>query len=261
VARSARRAGHEVLVVSLEAEGQMPAQREEVAEAKEEGVVLIGGAMLRSAAAGSAGVALQCIRVEFSANPFEVTPIPHTEFVLEADAVVPAIGQDPLLVPLRSLLRTEGALLWTDARGATSRERVFAGGDAASLQRFVTEAIGMGKRAALEIDRRLRGEAVPAPVAPRAVAPGAINTSYHPRGARPPGARPALEAEQALAEAARCFSCGYCTFCDNCFLYCPDMAVHRVAGGYAIDADYCKGCGLCVQECPTGSVAMQEELR
>jgi Pyruvate/2-oxoacid:ferredoxin oxidoreductase delta subunit len=39
------------------------------------------------------------------------------------------------------------------------------------------------------------------------------------------------------------------------------MAVRRVNGGYAIDDKYCKGCGLCVRECPTGSVAMREEMR
>ena len=67
--------------------------------------------------------------------------------------------------------------------------------------------------------------------------------------------------DEALAEAARCFSCGECTFCDNCFKYCPDMAVQRLLDGYAIAADYCKGCGLCVRECPTGALAMQEEFR
>jgi NADPH-dependent glutamate synthase beta subunit-like oxidoreductase/Pyruvate/2-oxoacid:ferredoxin oxidoreductase delta subunit len=262
VARSARRAGHEVIVVSLETEAQMPAQREEVLEAQAEGVVFVDGAMLRSVAAGGAGVTLQCVRVKFNARPLEITPLPDTEFVVEADAIVPAIGQHPLLAPLLVLLRTEGPVLWTDANGATSRDGVFAGGDAASLQRFVTEAIGMGRRAALEIDRRLRGAAVPARAAPRAVAPGAINTFYHPSVPRIAGGRAAAEAAaQALAEAARCFSCGRCTFCDNCFHFCPDMAVRRVAGGYAIDADYCKGCGLCVEECPTGSIAMQEELR
>jgi Pyruvate/2-oxoacid:ferredoxin oxidoreductase delta subunit len=39
------------------------------------------------------------------------------------------------------------------------------------------------------------------------------------------------------------------------------MAVQRLLGSYAIAADYCKGCGLCVRECPTGAIAMQEELR
>ena len=70
-----------------------------------------------------------------------------------------------------------------------------------------------------------------------------------------------LELEQALAEAGRCFSCGTCTQCDNCFHYCPDLAIVRVPGGYSVLTDYCKGCGICVKECPTGSMTMREEIR
>jgi 2-oxoacid:acceptor oxidoreductase delta subunit (pyruvate/2-ketoisovalerate family) len=191
------------------------------------------------------------------------------------DAVVPAIGQDPELAVAQSFARTEGPLLWTDAGGATSAEGVFAGGDVASNARFVTQAIGMGRRAALEIDRRLQACAAQAEGAPQPLPFKAINTYYYPGAARAQSARldPAarrhghaevqlgLETGQALAEAARCFSCGRCIACDNCFYYCPDMAIRRVAGGYAVDADYCKGCGLCVRECPTGSIAMHEERK
>lgn len=71
-----------------------------------------------------------------------------------------------------------------------------------------------------------------------------------------------LEVEQALAEAVRCFSCGSCTACDNCVTVCPDLAVSRApGGGYLVSLDYCKGCGLCVRECPTGSMRMEEEAR
>jgi Pyruvate/2-oxoacid:ferredoxin oxidoreductase delta subunit len=153
---------------------------------------------------------------------------------------------------------------------------VWAGGDLASMARFVTEAIGMGKRAALDIDRVLRGaDAAPAAAAAPAVAIDAIALHYHPREARVPELRrPAaerlasglevqlgLDVEQALAEAARCFSCGTCTQCDNCFHYCPDLAIKRVPGGYEVLTDYCKGCGMCVKECPTGSILMREEIR
>jgi NADPH-dependent glutamate synthase beta subunit-like oxidoreductase/Pyruvate/2-oxoacid:ferredoxin oxidoreductase delta subunit len=259
VARSARRAGHEVSVLALEPEAQMPAQREEVLEAKAEAVALVGGAMLRHANPGGKGLWLHCVRVIFDGENVEV--IPGSEFVLQADAVVTAIGQDPRLAPL-SALRAQGGLLWTDARGATSAEGLFAGGDAASLQRFVTHAIGMGKRAAIGIDRWLQGEPALPPKPENSVARAQVNTFYHPNAPRAPGNRNAVERpDEALAEAARCFSCGECTFCDNCFNYCPDMAVRRVIGGYAIAADYCKGCGLCVRECPTGAIAMQEELR
>jgi NADPH-dependent glutamate synthase beta subunit-like oxidoreductase len=272
VARSARRAGHDVSVLALESEAQMPAQREEVVQAREEGVKLFDGALLRSVSNGK----LNCVRVSFKGNnPLEFTPIAGSEFVLEADAVVPAIGQDPELSGLRSLLQTEGALLRTNAGHATSLEGVFAGGDVASSARFVTQAIGMGKQAAAEIDRWLMGDEPLRTQAEGAVPSGAINTFYHPRAQRAAAkerwlgerlqgyaeVKGGLAAEQALAEAARCFSCGRCTFCDNCYQYCPDMAVRRVAGGYAIAAEYCKGCGLCVQECPTGSIAMREEQR
>jgi len=279
VARSARRAGCAVSLIALEREAQMPAQREEVLQALEEGVALVDGALLRTAVGTDQGAVLECVRVHFEPGQrkgeFHITPITGSEFALTADAVVPAIGQDPELALLQSVARTEGPLLWTDAAGATSTSGMFAGGDVASDARFVSQAIGMGRRAAHEIDRWLRargaaGEAEGAPV-PFA----AINTSYHPHAARSASAclEPAerlrghvevqlgIAAEQAHAEAVRCFSCGRCISCDNCYYYCPDMAISRVAGGYAVAADYCKGCGLCVRECPTGSIAMREERK
>ena len=279
VARSARRAGCEVSLIALEREAQMPAQREEVLQAIEEGITLVEGALLRSVSRMAGGVMLECVRADFEPGPrkgeFRVTPIAGSEFALAADAVVPAIGQDPELAVLQSFVRSEGPILWTDAGGATSSEGVFAGGDVASMARFVTEAIGMGRRAAREIDRRLQARDTAGEGPGKPVPLAAINTFYYPPAARSARARlePAgrlrghaevelgLEAAQALAEAARCFSCGRCISCDNCFYYCPDMAIRRVAGGYAVAEDYCKGCGLCVQECPTGSIAMREERK
>jgi NADPH-dependent glutamate synthase beta subunit-like oxidoreductase/Pyruvate/2-oxoacid:ferredoxin oxidoreductase delta subunit len=260
VARSARRAGHEVSVLALESEAHLPAQREEVVQAIEEGIALYGGTVLKWVAVNSA-LTLHCARVHVNAgNPLDFTPVTGSDFTLDADAIVPAIGQDPDLTPLHRLLDVDGALLRIDAHQATRLSGVFAGGDVASSARFVTHAIGMGRHAAIEIDHWLMGEAVvrAAPQAP--VSASAINTFYHPRVPRAEDAD-GLSAEQALAESVRCFSCGRCTFCDNCFQYCPDMAVRRVAGGYAIAAEYCKGCGLCVRECPTGSLALREEWR
>jgi NADPH-dependent glutamate synthase beta subunit-like oxidoreductase len=290
VARSARRAGHEVTIVALESASQMPAQREEVAEAIEEGVALVDSAMLTEAIdAGGAGLVLECVRVRFEAGAprgqFTVTPVANSEFSLAADAIVPAIGQNPDLAPLRAALEVEGALLKADERQATSVERVYAGGDVASMARFVTEAIGMGQRASREIDRELRGiskgadggsdDAGACVEAEPVVELAAINMFYYPRQARAveqrlDGAQRlasfaevqiGFEVEQALAETERCFSCGTCIQCDNCVHYCPDLAVKREAGGYVVLTDYCKGCGICVKECPTGSMKMLEEAR
>jgi NADPH-dependent glutamate synthase beta subunit-like oxidoreductase len=290
VARSARRAGHEVTILALESVAQMPAQREEVAEALEEGIALFDGAMLTEAVdTGSAGLSLKCVRVRFEAGaargPFTVTPVADSEFLLEADAIVPSIGQDPDLAPLSAALEADGALLKADQRQATSLERVYAGGDVSSMARFVTESIGMGKRAAREIDRMLRGSAdgadgdsAPAGAdieAEPVVNLAAINTFYYPAQARaveqriPAAQRLASDSEvqigfdleHALAETDRCFSCGTCIQCDNCIHYCPDLAVKREGDGYVVLTDYCKGCGICVKECPTGSMKMLEEAR
>ncbi|MGE5169395.1 MAG: NAD(P)-binding protein [Rudaea sp.] len=290
VARTARRAGHEVTVLALESRSQMPAQRDEVTEALEEGVSLIDGAMLTAANAMDEGrLVCECVRVRFepgaARGQFTVAPLANSEFSFAADAIVTSIGQDPDLGPLPPLAETEGALLKVDRSQATSVEGVYAGGDVTSMARFVTEAIGMGKRAAREIDRTLRrrthgaaghGDDGVADIDDEPLVElAAINTFYYPEKARAAERRReanerlatdlevqiGFDLEQALAESARCFSCGTCIECDNCVYYCPDLAVKREAGGYVVLSDYCKGCGLCVKECPTGSMTMIDEAR
>jgi Pyruvate/2-oxoacid:ferredoxin oxidoreductase delta subunit len=64
--------------------------------------------------------------------------------------------------------------------------------------------------------------------------------------------------------ARRCMSCGNCFSCDNCYGVCPDNAVIKLGAPgekYLIDLDYCKGCGLCVAECPSGAIQMSSPRR
>lgn len=298
-ARSARRAGHDVTLMSLETADQMPAQHEEVAEALEEGIELCSGAMITAAAEDGDAVSFSCVRVDFRPGAvrgeFTVEPVAGSEFTLRADGVIPSIGQDPDLAPLKDQLDADGRLVKVDATQATSAEGVYAGGDVASMARFVTEAIGMGKRAAKEIDRVLRA-VDPETVRETAAAAGSgqvgaevaeageavvglkqISTFYYPQQERAAEQRLGVEErlrsdaevqigfdlEQALAETERCFSCGTCVYCDNCFYYCPDLAIRRLPerGGYEVLTDFCKGCGVCVGECPTGSMKMVEDAR
>jgi Pyruvate/2-oxoacid:ferredoxin oxidoreductase delta subunit len=71
---------------------------------------------------------------------------------------------------------------------------------------------------------------------------------------------PGLAYHAAVAEAHRCFNCGVCNECELCLIYCADMAIARApGGGFTIDLDHCKGCGVCAFECPRGAIAMTRE--
>lgn len=276
-ARSARRAGHAVTLLTLESRGQLPAQAEEVVEALEEGIDLCDGAMLQACERRAEGFLLHCRRVRFEAGAqrgqFQLTPLDEPAFTLEADAVISSVGQETELEPFG--LPAERGVLSVDARQRAGDAPVWAGGDVASLARHVTEAIGMGKRAALAIHRALLGVQTPDETEGPAVAIESIATWYHPRAPRAqsrvvaPSERLAdgaevqlgLTREQVRDEAARCFSCGECTSCDTCVVVCPDLAVRHDAGGYEVLGDYCKGCGLCVRECPSGAMTMEDDLR
>ncbi|MCX5882579.1 MAG: FAD-dependent oxidoreductase [Deltaproteobacteria bacterium] len=71
-----------------------------------------------------------------------------------------------------------------------------------------------------------------------------------------------LSEEAAIHETERCMHCGRCTECDNCLIFCPDVSIldqTRESFGYAIDYDYCKGCGICFTECPRHAITMVSE--
>jgi Pyruvate/2-oxoacid:ferredoxin oxidoreductase delta subunit len=68
-----------------------------------------------------------------------------------------------------------------------------------------------------------------------------------------------LSPDAAPEEAKRCFNCGVCNLCDNCFIFCPDMAIAARPDkqGYEINLEYCKGCCICVEECPRGAISVE----
>jgi NADPH-dependent glutamate synthase beta subunit-like oxidoreductase len=66
--------------------------------------------------------------------------------------------------------------------------------------------------------------------------------------------------KQAMEETRRCFNCGICNACDNCRIFCPEIAVILQGAKRQINLDYCKGCGICVFECPRSAMDLEEEL-
>jgi len=203
-------------------------------------------------------------------------PTGETE-TLAADTVILALGQDCDLSLVEGVggIEVADGVVQVGPDMMTGRPGVFAGGDMVPSERTVTTAVGHGRLAARHVDAWLRGTThSPAPRPPEATM-DTLNTWYYadaPRSVRPKleAARRAstfdevvagLDEETALFEARRCLSCGNCFECDNCYGVCPDNAVIKLGPGkgYRFDFDYCKGCGICAQECPCGAIAMGPE--
>lgn len=293
--RAALRLGaSKVVVLYRRSRHEMPAVADEIEEGEQEGVRLeFLTAPVEVLTNNGRVTGLRCVRMRLGA-PDESgrrrpEVIPGSEYTIDVDTVIPALGQEADLSFLDERIQTEGGLILITETGATSHQAIFAGGDAATGFGTVPYAIGSGKRAALAIDKYLRGQALNGfppltahvRVAPRDVDPTVvrfedINLAYfmeEPRTPQPQ--RPATERirdfsevnlgfaeSDALREAERCFSCGTCNQCDTCWLYCPDVCILRRDGdGYEVNYDYCKGCGICAQECPRVAIAMEEELK
>lgn len=159
-ARTALRLGAErVLVLYRRTEAEMPARREEVHHAKEEGVefqFLVNPVRFLGDGGKVSGV--ECVRMELG-EPDESgrrrpIPVPNSNFVIPVDTVIVAIGNDPHpLVPRTTpgLKTTPRGTIVADEDGRTTREGVFAGGDIVTGAATVISAMGAGKRAARAI--------------------------------------------------------------------------------------------------------------
>jgi NADPH-dependent glutamate synthase beta subunit-like oxidoreductase len=274
VARTAKRLGaEEAVVVYRRTRDRMPAHDFEVEEALEEGVLMKWLSTIKHADSGK----LVVERMELDADGF---PQPTGELEeLEADSLVLALGQETDL----SLLDNAAGVDVTDgvvdvgSDMMTGYPGVFAGGDMVPAERTVTVGVGHGKLAARHVDAWLRDGSyvVPAPADPADF--DLLNTWYY--ADAPKTVRPqldlvrrrstfdevvgVLDSTNALFEARRCLSCGNCFACDNCYGVCPDNAVIKLGPGapyaYEIDYDFCKGCGICVAECPCGALKMVPE--
>jgi 2-oxoacid:acceptor oxidoreductase delta subunit (pyruvate/2-ketoisovalerate family) len=205
-------------------------------------------------------------------------PEPTGEFEeLDADSLVLALGQDTdlsLLEHAGDVTVRDGAVEVLDSMMA-SPSGIFAGGDAVPAQRTATVAVGHGKRAAHGIDNFVMGRSTEANVRHELASFERLNTWYYadaPRTQRPELERirrqtnfeevvGGLSEDNALFEARRCMSCGNCFECDNCFGVCPDNAVIKLGENmrYEFNYDFCKGCGICVKECPCGAIDMVPE--
>ena len=166
-ARTALRLGAEVHIVYRRTEAELPARREEVHHAVEEGIIfdmLTNPVEVLGDEKGWVR-ALKCIRMELG-EPDESgrrspVPVPGSEFEIETETVIMALGTSPNPLISKTTAGLEvnrrGGLV-ADACGATTRPGVFAGGDAVTGAATVILAMGAGRTAAKAIDSYLKGE-------------------------------------------------------------------------------------------------------
>jgi 2-oxoacid:acceptor oxidoreductase delta subunit (pyruvate/2-ketoisovalerate family) len=271
-ARTARRLdASDAVIVYRRTREQMPAHDEELEEALKEGITV----RWLSTISHYDGERLVIEKMRLNEKGF---PEPTGEVEeLGADAVVLALGQDSDLSLLEHVadIKIDDGVVGVSTAMRANDSGVFAGGDAVPSERTATIAIGHGKRAARGIDAFLAGHDVVDGPRHELAAYDYLNTWYYSDADRT--RRPELEIarrqnnfeeivgglneENALFEARRCLSCGNCFECDNCFGVCPDNAVIKLGGTdrYEFNYDFCKGCGICVSECPCGAIEMVPE--
>jgi NADPH-dependent glutamate synthase beta subunit-like oxidoreductase len=287
-AREALRQGAvEVTMITVEGNPkEMPCVPEDLHDMLEEGVELIHGKAVTAVLGNGKVETLQLHPAKFS-GAINASPITINKDVaaekFAVDNVIIAVGQHASLAWLPAEFKTERGSINVDRFGRLGNTNFFAAGDIVQLGSgqplMVVNAVGDGKRVAFNLDKALRGEALE----PRKIAIDVIvdlnrmNMTYFPhfprvqQGMLNPTSRKktqdevilAFTEEQAVEEAGRCFSCGTCNACDNCYLVCPEPCIarsDRSNGLYKILVDYCKGCRVCIEECPTGCLEGVPEL-
>jgi 2-oxoacid:acceptor oxidoreductase delta subunit (pyruvate/2-ketoisovalerate family) len=310
-ARVSLRLGASATMVYRRSREEMPAFPSEVGEAIDEGVRITFMTSPVGIEKKESGLRIRCLKnrpgnADRSGRPIPV-PVEGSDFYVDADTAVLAIGEIPDLSFLPQEVDVSQQLVRVGEMGSTSAEGIFACGDLLDQPRSVAHAIGSGKKAAVGIDCYLRGKSregllarlkigekggvsfksyvsgSPATDSRKVVHFEDLNPSYfpykrrflrpkRPKPKRPKPKRPSpgqngfeeiygnLSGEAALGEAHRCFSCGFCYQCDNCYLLCPDGSVSPQDGSMnAVNYDYCKGCGICANECPVGIITMEKE--
>lgn len=276
-ARCARRNGAEVSILYRRSRSEMPAVEQEIKDALEEGVQLIELvaplAVRRQFHGRVAAVLVQRMQLgkRDASGRRRPVAVAGSEFEIRADTVISAIAQVPVLDGFEALDQ-EGGWLVTDEEGAVV-DGVLAGGDALGPG-IAGNAIVQGRRAAERLHARLAGVGEDAQNLPDRPVIGAERVRLATKPATAAVHSPVLAPEQRvqpdmpevagtiseaqfLAEVERCFSCGLCFGCEQCYMYCTAgcftrFEVPRPGLYFSLNLDACQECGKCVEVCPCG---------
>ena len=232
---------------------EMPANKEEIEECAEEGVEIMTLTNPTRVIAENGKVkAIECIKMELGepddSGRRRPVPVRGSEFIIDADAVIPAIGQESdwacLTDECTCTLSDWGTINVDPLTFQSDDPDIFAGGDAVSGPATVVEAIGAGKQAAISIDRFIQGTNLRED---REKTWEAVNTAEVLENAeiseKSREKMPCLEPlarksnfnevqlgyseEQAKKESDRCLECGICSECYQCVHACLAGAVEH----------------------------------
>lgn len=289
-ARTALRLGaKEVKILYRRTRAEMPADPAEIEQALEEGVEICFLVAPIKITRENKRLRVTCIRFELgetdaSGRPRPV-PIQGSEFDMEFDTLITAIGQAPRIPEDFHLRIGKGSTIQVDpVTLLTNRPGVFAGGDAVTGPATVTQALAAGRQAAQRIDEYLRHK-YPLPqkekppiakdLLPKTIEVIRKAHRLEPERLAPQervqGFRPIeliYDWQSAVDEARRCLRCGMgaeilfqdrCATCLNCLRVCPYHVPYLDENGtIQIPADQCQACGICVAECPAQAIVLRK---
>ncbi len=276
-ARVARRSGADVTILYRRSREEMPAIEYDIEEALEEGVnlrLLVAPVRLERTPDGKLD-SLVARRMQLgepdSSGRCRPLAVPDSEFRLPLDSLIAAVSQSPGLEGFAALGH-KGNWLIPDANGAVGHG-VLAGGDVLELG-IAGNAILQGRNAAEQVHLHLQGIEHDAsmPESRPDIGPDQVKLDSRPgseavRVPRLPGderinrgsaeVASTISEEQFLAEAERCFSCGFCFGCEQCSMFCTSgcfTKLEEVMPGmyFTLMLDECKECGKCIEVCPCG---------
>ena len=300
VARSALRLGSKVTVAYRRTRGEMPAIQDEIVEAEEEGVRFefltqpVKVSLLRNKK-----LAVKFQRMKLSGldqtNRPKAIPVKGKFITLEADHLITAVGEqvDLSWIPqdfIKSgLIEVNPSAKIFAGGDAVDQPRtivtaISAGKRAAiSIDSFlrgdndheVLSKIRVGNKGFLSMEAYLQGRKNGRwPKGKEVVSYQQINTLYFESNRRVRRRKQnrdrrlkyfsevnlGFTSEEASFSASRCFSCGTCNYCYNCYFFCPEgvISLDPDQKTRTVDLDHCKGCGTCAKACPRSVVMMKE---
>ncbi len=283
-ARSSIRLGAEkIYLIYRRTKEEMPAILEEIEKAEEEGAKILYLTLPTKIMEKNGKVSgLKCIPLVLdgmdAGGRRKPLPISASEFSLEIDTLIVAIGQSPDLSFLNEKgelkIDEDNTIVIDPTTYATSQPGIFAAGDVVKGSSSAIEAIAAGKKAAISINRYLKDKPLKENGEGEKVV--SVEKVLKEKGFVEQKARVeistraiekrrstfreierVLEEKEAIQEAKRCLACSCGLGCGICERVCIYSAVERVSGKYRIN-DKCDGCGLCVEVCPKENIKMVE---